>query len=149
MTATLNVYLRAYTPISKSQDEVVAAARTLDATDRVDDCEFTEWPATVSLDRDVEAVDVYETVTAWGDANDVDVSTPFRLHTRTNPMTDDRESVLHTPVVYLTLEYDGDLAGVAPCTLPDGTHVTAKAFLDALQDERDPYRALATGALVA
>jgi len=146
MTATLTVYRRAYTPISRSQDEVVAAARTLDATGRVDDCEFTEWPATVALDRDSEAVEVYETVAEWSD--DVEATRPFRIHTRTDPRTDAKESVLHTPVVYLTLDHDGDLAGVAPCTLPDGTHVTANAFLDALQDQRDPYQALATDALV-
>lgn len=138
MTATLRVYRRAYTPISKPVDEIVAAARGLDATDAVDDCTVTEWPDTVALDDDCEPVHVYDAVDRWADAEDVDASTPFRVHTRTDPVTGDEQAVLHTPVVSLLLERDDDIAGVAPCTLPDGTHVTARDFLDAVQDGDDP-----------
>ncbi|WP_323674992.1 HTH domain-containing protein [Halorubellus sp. PRR65] len=138
MTATLRVYHRAYTPISKPLNEIVAAARTLDTTGKVDACTFTEWPTTVALDSDCEPVRLYETLTDWAESEPVDPTTPFRIHTRTNPVTDTEQAILHTPVVYLTLERDGDLAGVAPCTLPDGTHVTARDFLDAIQDGDDP-----------
>jgi hypothetical protein len=149
MSTTLNVHLRAYTPISAPQDTVVAAARTLDATGRVDDTTFTEWPATVALDHENPAVDVYHRVTDWADDAGVDVTTPFRVHTRTNPVTDDDQTILHTPVVYLTLERDGELAGAAPCKLPDGTHLTANAFLDALQDGTNPLTERHPDALAA
>lgn len=138
MTATLRVYHRAYTPISKPLDEIVAAARTLDTTGKVDDCTFTEWPTTVALDDDNDATRLYETVTAWAETEPVDPTTPFRLHTRRNPVTNADQTVLHTPVVYVTLERDGNLVGTAPCTLADGTHLTARDFLDAIQDGDDP-----------
>jgi hypothetical protein len=149
MTATLRVHRRAYTPVSQPQDEVVAAARTLDTNGRVDDCAFSEWPATVALDHDCEAVDVYDAVTDWAEDADVDVSTPFRVHTRTNPVTGQAQAVLHTPVVYLTLERDGEIDAAAPCTLPDGTHLTAKDFLDALQSRENPLGEGRTDAPVA
>jgi|AntRauTorcE11898_2_1112593.scaffolds.fasta_scaffold02788_3 hypothetical protein len=149
MSETLRVYRRAYTPISKPVDEIVATARGLDATDAVDDCTVTEWPTTVALDDDCEAVRVYDAVDDWAETSDVDASRPFRVHTRTDPVTGIEQDVLHTPVVYLLLERDGDLAGVAPCTLADGTHVTARDFLDAIQDGDDPLNGNAADAIAA
>jgi hypothetical protein len=149
MTATLRVYHRAYTPISKPLDEIVAAARTLETTGTVDDCTFTEWPNTVALDSDCQPVRLYETVTDWAATERIDPTTPFRIHTRTNPVTNAEQAILHTPVVYLTLERDDELVAVAPCTLPDGTHVTARDFLDAIQDGDEPLDGRAVDAIPA
>lgn len=139
MSATLTVYLRSYTPVSEPQNEVVKTARTLEVTDQVDDCEVVEWPSCVSRESNQEPVRVLERVSSWADEVDVEVTRPFRVHDRTNPVTDTRESVLHTPVVYVTLERDNDLAGVAPCTLPDGTHVSAHEYLESLAKNEDPF----------
>lgn len=144
MTATLSVYCRSYTPIAKPQEDVVAAARTLEATGKVDECQVEEWPATVHLSHRCEAVDVYERITGWADRNDVDLDRPFRVHTREVPVDGGTEDVLHTPVVAAVLYRDDAIAGVAPCTLPDGTHLTTRAFLDDLQDERDPFERAST-----
>lgn len=149
MTVTLRVYRRSYTPISKPVNEIVGAARALDATDAVDDCTVTEWPNTVALETDCEPVSVYDAVDDWSERTDVDASTPFRVHTRTDPHTGSEQAILHTPVVYLLLERDGDIAGAAPCTLPDGTHLTARDFLDAIQDGENPFDDTTTDALVA
>jgi hypothetical protein len=135
--------------MSKPVDETVAAARDLDATDAIDDCSVTEWPDTVALDDDSEPVTVYDAVDDWADTQNVDASTPFRVHTRTDPVTGDRQNIMHTPVVYLLLERDGDIAGVAPCTLSDGTHVTANDLLDAIQDGDDPLDDTGTDAIPA
>jgi hypothetical protein len=149
MAATLRVYRRAYTPISNSVNEIVAAARALDATDAVDDHTMTEWPDTVALDDDCEPVHVYDAVDDWSENAGVDASAPFRTHARTDPATGSQQVILHTPVVYLLLERDDEIAGAAPYTLPNGTHVTARDFLDAIQDGENPFDDTTTDALVA
>jgi len=149
MTATLRVYRRSYTPIAKPVSEIVGAARALDATDAVDACTVTEWPNTVALDADCEPVRVYDAVDDWSENTGVDASTPFRVHTRTDPLTGSDQAILHTPVVYLVLEHDDDVAGAAPCTLPDGTHLTARDFLDAIQDGENPFADTTPHALFA
>jgi|AntDeeMetagen681_2_1112603.scaffolds.fasta_scaffold02707_3 hypothetical protein len=149
MSATLSVYLRSYTPVSEPQDEVVAGARTLDERGTIDDVQFSEWPATARLSRDCEPVQIYDRITNWADEHDVQVDPPFRTHTRTNPVTGEAEDVLHTPVVSLVLFEDGEIAGVAPCTLPDGTHLTARTFIDDLRDDANPFEAADVDALTA
>jgi hypothetical protein len=149
MSTTLRVYLRSYTPVSQPQTEVVATARALAADGTVDDVDVSEWPASVSLAADTAAVRVHERIAEWARARDLDVTRPFRVHERTNPVTGDAEAVLHTPVVCVTLERDGELAGVAPCTLPDGTHLTARGFLASLDRDDDPLEADAVDALTA
>lgn len=149
MSVTLQVYRRAYTPISKPVNEIVGAARTLDATGAVDDCTVTEWPNTVALDADCEPVRVHDAIDDWSETTAVDATTPFRVHTRTDPVSGSEQAILHTPVVYLLLERDDDIAGAAPCALPDGTHLTARDFLDAIQDDEDPFEDTTTDAIVA
>jgi len=149
MPDTLSVYCRSYAPVGRPQDEAVAAARTLEATGTVDDCQVSEWPATVSLSRDCEAVQVYDRITEWADRTDVALDRPFRVHTRTVPVDGGQEDVLRTPVVAIVRYRDGAVAGVAPCTLPDGTHLTARRFLDDLQDDRDPFERATTDAVSA
>lgn len=149
MSSTLGVYCRSYTPIARPQEEVVAAARTLEATDAVDDCQVSEWPATVDLSRNCEPVQVYDRIADWAERNDVELDRPFRVHTRTVPLDGATEEVLHTPVVAAVLYRDGEIAGVAPCTLPDGTHLTARQFLDELQDQRNPFEPATTDAATA
>jgi len=139
MAPTLRVYRRSYTPISKPVTEIVGAARALHATDAVDDCTVTEWPNTVALETDCEPVRVYDAARDWSERTDVDATTPFRVHTRTDPGSGRDQAILHTPVVYLLLDRDDDVAGAAPCTLPDGTHLTARDFLDAIQDGENPF----------
>lgn len=139
MSTTLRAHLRSYTPVSEPQNEVVASARTLESTGKVDDCEIIKWPSSVPLTEDTHAVRVHEKVTDWAEETDIDVDRPFRIHERTNPVTGETEVVLHTPVVYVTLEADDELVGVAPCTLPDGTHVSAKDYLASLAKNDDPF----------
>lgn len=149
MPTTLRVYLRSYTPVSQPQNEVVATARALEADGVVDDVSVVEWPASVSLAADTDAIRVHERISEWARARDLDVTRPFRTHERTNPVTGDTEAVLHTPVVCVTLDRNGDLDGVAPVTLPDGTHVTAREYLASLDNDDDPLETATAGVLTA
>jgi hypothetical protein len=138
----VTAYLRAYTPTSEPQNEVLARLNRLAETDRIDDWEARFVPRSVRRERETEASRLYDRITDWADRAGVDVKRPFEVRQYYNRFSDEVVDELVVPIVCLTTVRDGDVVAVVPCEDGD-TCVSVFDYLDALERGVEPSAAVA------
>jgi hypothetical protein len=138
----IEAYMRAYTPVSQPQNEVITRLDVLQQHDRIDDYDVTYVPKSVQRGSQTEAERLYETFLQWADDAGLSVERPFEVQHYENPITGETVDKLVTPIVCIAVYEDDAVEAVFPCEDGDD-HVTVLDALDAMQHGDDPLAALA------
>ena len=127
---TVQVYVRPEL-LLEPVDSKIETLQTLEAEGVIDGLVLHYWPSKVELSADPphsEAIDAYERFEMWADANDVEISPPFSVRTRSSEITGEERTVLSTPVVCLAIYEAGRLVGVYPHSDGDRTRSVGEAI---------------------
>lgn len=126
--------IRAYVRPSLLLDPVDGKIETLQALESsgvVDEVTVEAWPGTVPLGGEptfLETIETFERFEEWADAAGASIRPPFTVRTTTSEFTGETKRVLHTPVICLAIDVNGQLANVVPHS--DGD--THRSVTDAL-----------------
>ncbi|WP_267642470.1 HTH domain-containing protein [Haloarchaeobius amylolyticus] len=139
---TIDVYLRAYAPVSAPQETVLETVRDLRDDGLVASYDVHTWPSAVRADRSTTTSRHYERFRDWAAAEDVRIDQSFVTRRDDNLFTGETTERLRTPCICLAVRQDDELAAVLPCTVADGEHVTVQSYLESLLDGVDPLGTL-------
>ncbi|WP_439025503.1 HTH domain-containing protein [Haloarchaeobius sp. DT45] len=146
---TIDVYLRAYAPVSAPQEAILDAVRDLRELGIVDSYDVHTWPKAVRADRSTETSRRYEAFRDWAATADVRIDQSFVTRRDDNLLTGETTEKLVTPFVCIAVRQGEDLAAVLPCTASEGEHVTVQAYLESLCEGVDLLGTLAADESVA
>lgn len=132
------LYVRSSAPSHEREGTVIDALEALADADVFEAVEVNTWPEKVSLNAagqiGREFVEAFRTFDAWAEEHDVDICPPFVVREQHSSITQERDEVLVTPTLCLSLWDDAELAGVYPCS--HGDRVTSvEDLLAFLQDD--------------
>ncbi|WP_435361235.1 HTH domain-containing protein [Haloarchaeobius sp. DFWS5] len=127
----LDVYLRAYAPVSGAQESVLSQARDLVDAGVAESLDVHDWPSAIRADRSTPVSRHYEDFQDWASDAGVCIDQAFAHSRAYNQFTDETREVLRPPIVSLTVRRGDELRAVLPCTVGDA-HVSVGQYLDAL-----------------
>jgi hypothetical protein len=137
----IEAYMRAYTPVSQPQNEVITRLDVLQQHGRVGEYDVTYVPKSVQRGSMTEAERLYESFLEWADDAGLAVERPFEVQHYENPITGETVDKLVTPIVCIAVYDDDELEAVFPCEDGDA-HVTVLEALDAMEHGEDPLAPL-------
>ena len=97
---------------------VVEALETLSADGLIEEVELRTWPGRVSLEGAEtgrsDLVETFETFRSWASEHGTSICPPFLVRERESAITSERDVVLVTPTMFLTVYDDDGLVDLYP-----------------------------------
>lgn len=116
---TAVLYLRGSPVNREHENEVIRALNTLAADGHLHGVVVKTWPEKVSYQHDRGTrslvIDVFESLDEWAREHDLSICPPFIRREHDSAITDERDEVLHTPMMFLTVVDRNGIAGLYPC----------------------------------
>lgn len=133
---TVDLYVRADTPLPERRSTVIDRLRRLERTDRIAGFTVHPWPRAVSLDLVTEIDDesvlgVFRSLESGADRRGHSIRPPFDVHTARSAITGETDELLVLPVICLAVNRNQELIGVFPCR-ERGSVLTVGDALDAI-----------------
>ncbi|SNZ17450.1 hypothetical protein SAMN06269185_3027 [Natronoarchaeum philippinense] len=135
----LDVYMRAFVPdaAQRRQEAMLERMRRLRDRGIIDDVSVSRWSSRACLSVELhhdrpDGTELYRELVDATDGTALSIQPFFRE--RKGPSRG--RSVVHLPVVCVVVRRDDAIAGVYPCSAPEGTYSVTDC-LDALEDGGD------------
>ncbi|MFC3476565.1 HTH domain-containing protein [Halobacterium litoreum] len=123
-TPHVRLYVRGSSVAHDRESAVLEALEALADDGVIDAVNVHTWPEKVSLrsagTARTDVLDTYQRFEAWADDHDVSIRPPFVVRQVDSSITRERDEVLVTPALCLTVWDGDDLVGVYPCNHEDG-----------------------------
>jgi len=136
---TVDVYLRAHTPIIGPREHAIETVEELVERGIVADYEVHTWPSAVDLTVPSEVTGQYREFAEWAERAGVTLEPAFSHRVEDNAITGEHNEMLVTPLVCTVVRRGGDIVAVLPCCRGESDHVTVLSYLSSLGEDIDHF----------